>query len=121
VVRAVLDTCILIDHLNGVEAARVEIARHPDAAISIVTWMEVMAGAPPAAEAATRAFLDGFVQIPLDAAVAQAAVRIRQTRRIRLPDAIIAASAEVAGAVLVTRNTKDFDEREPGVRVPYRL
>lgn len=73
--RVVLDTCILIDHLNGIDAARTELALHPAAAISVVTWMEVMAGAPPAGEAATRAFLDGFIQIPLDAAVAEAAVR----------------------------------------------
>lgn len=119
-VKALLDTCILIDHLNGVAEARDEIARYEEPLISVVTWMEVLVGAPPAVEAATRGFLAGFRQVPLDAAVAEAAIRLRRGKRLRLPDAIIAASAEVAGAILVTRNTKDFDAREPGIRVPYR-
>ena len=119
-VKALLDTCILIDHLNGVPEARDEIARHEAPLISVVTWMEVMVGARPELEPATRAFLAGFAQVPLDRAVAEAAVRLRRDRRIRLPDAIIAASAAVAGAALVTRNTRDFDERDAGVRVPYR-
>jgi hypothetical protein len=119
-VKALLDTCILIDHLNGVPEARDEIARYASPLISVVTWMEVLVGARPEVEETTRAFLSGFDQIALDGPVAEAAIRLRRTRRLRLPDAIIAASAEVAGAILVTRNTRDFDEREPGVRAPYR-
>jgi predicted nucleic acid-binding protein len=81
--------------------------------------MEVMAGAPTEAESATRVFLSEFTLIAPDTAVAEAAVRIRRDKRIRLSDAIIAATAEVQGALLVTRNTRDFDERDPGIRVPY--
>lgn len=119
-VKTLIDTCILIDYLNGVPEARDEISRSASPLISVVTWMEVLVGARPEVEPATRAFLAGFAHIPLDRAVAEAAIRLRRSRRIRLPDAIIAASADVAGAVLVTRNTRDFDEKEPGVRVPYR-
>src|SRR4051794_35818282 len=97
-VRALFDTNILIDHLNGVPEAAAEIGRYRDPAISVVTWMEVMAGAPASTEQATRAFLATFDTAPLDADVADAAVRIRRERRIRLPDAIIAATAEVLGA-----------------------
>lgn len=43
-VKALLDTNILIDFLNGVPQARDEIARYRRTAISIITWMEVMAG-----------------------------------------------------------------------------
>ena len=39
------DTCILIDYLRGVPQARTECDRHADRAISIITWMEVFAGA----------------------------------------------------------------------------
>jgi hypothetical protein len=38
-----------------------------------------------------------------------------------LPDAIIRATAEVHQSLLVTRNTRDFDPNEPGVRAPYTL
>ena len=42
-------------------------------------------------------------------------------RRIRLPNAIIWASARRLGGILVTRNTKDFPVDDPGVRVPYSI
>jgi len=48
-------------------------------------------------------------------------VMIRQQRRIRLPDAIVWASAQQHSLLLVSRNTKDFPASEPGVRVPYKL
>ena len=120
-VRAVLDTNILIDHLNGIEAARAEIARYGQPSISVITWMEVMVGAPQSAEAPTRAFLDRFERIDVDETIAEAAVALRREHRMRLPDAIILATARCRGALLVTRNTKDFDPTEPGVRAPYKL
>jgi predicted nucleic acid-binding protein len=40
---------------------------------------------------------------------------------MRLPDAIIWASAKRENALLVTRNIRDFPEHEPGVRIPYRI
>jgi predicted nucleic acid-binding protein len=49
VVKALLDTNILIDFLRGVHVARDELNRYSDKAISVITWMEVMAGAPMAA------------------------------------------------------------------------
>ena len=48
------------------------------------------------------------------------AVELRRERRLRLPDAIIWATARCAGCLLVTRNTGDFPEDEPDVRVPYQ-
>ncbi|MED5606263.1 MULTISPECIES: type II toxin-antitoxin system VapC family toxin [Pseudomonas] len=120
-VKALFDTNILIDYLNGHEQARDELRRHDDPAISIVTWMEVMIGATPATAAATRAFLDSFALVPLDASVAERAVAVRQALRVKLPDAIIKASAEVQGRLLVTRNTRDFPADDVGVRLPYSL
>jgi hypothetical protein len=38
-----------------------------------------------------------------------------------MPDAIILATAEVAGRELVTRNVKDFPSGMRGVRVPYKV
>ena len=117
--RALLDTNILIDHLNGVAAARTEIARYDAPAISVITWMEVMVGAAPDVEAGTRRFLDCFKLVPIDAPVAERAATIRRQTRIRLPDAIIWASAAAHDMLLVTRNTRDFPPDDPGVRVPY--
>jgi hypothetical protein len=41
--------------------------------------------------------------------------------RVKLPDAIVRASASLIHALLATRNTKDFSTDEPGVRIPYQL
>ena len=120
--RALLDTNILIDYLGGVEAARDEIARHDRPLISTITWMEVMVGASDEGEAARlRWFLSGFERVAIDDRVSELAVAIRREHRVRLPDAIIWASARSVGGLLVTRNTKDFPSGDPGVRVPYSI
>jgi predicted nucleic acid-binding protein len=120
-VKALFDTNILIDYLRAVPEAASELQRHEQRAISIVTWMEVLVGAQPQVVAATRSFLGGFDVIGLDGAIAERAVSLRQAHRIRLPDAIIWATAEIHSMLLVTRNTKDFPADLPGVRVPYVL
>ena len=120
-VRPLFDTNILIDYLGGVALARDELGRYPEPAISIITWMEVLIGAKPAVELAARRFLSRFTIVEIDSTVAERAVAIRRSRRVRLPDAIIQASAEVHSMLLVTRNTRDFDGTSPSVRVPYAL
>lgn len=119
--NALLDTNIIIDYLNGVTAARDEIARYPQPSISPISWMEVMVGATPDDEPSIRRFLASFRQVAINHDIAEQAVAIRRTHRLRLPDAIIWASAQREGALLVTRNSKDFPPEEPGVRVPYQL
>ncbi len=120
-VKALFDTNILIDHLNNIRQARSEILRYAQGSISIVTWIEVMVGAMPEHEEATRAGLDDFSVIPLDEHIAEMAVRLRRTRRLKLPDAIIWASARVHGLLLVTRDAKGFPADDPGIRIPYQL
>ena len=121
--KALLDTNILIDYLNGIDAARIEISRYTQPGISPITWMEVMAGVATAAddEPVVRQFLAGFQQISINQDIAERAVAIRRQHRLRLPDAIIWGSAQSENALLVTRNSKDFPPDEPGVRVPYKL
>jgi predicted nucleic acid-binding protein len=115
------DTNILIDYLNGIEEARTELERTADRAISIITWMEIMVGTTPEDEAQVRAFLATFRTLPMTSEVAEQAVVRRRLRKIKLPDAIIQATAETAGRVLVTRNSRDFYAGEPGIRIPYCL
>lgn len=118
----VVDSVILIDYLNGIPHARAELARHRAPAISIITRMEVLVGCADAAEVGVvEGFLAGFTTVPLDGAVAAEAVRLRRERRLRLPDAIVYATARCRSAVLVTRNERDFPTAWPDVRIPYRL
>jgi len=119
-VRALFDTNVLIDYLGGVPAARIELRRYGERAISIVTWMEVMIGARPEVEATTRAFLrDAFAVVALTDEIAERAVSLRRHHRIKPPDAVIWASAQANSMLLVTRNTRDFPTDTPGVRMPY--
>lgn len=120
-VRPLFDTNVLVDYLNAVPEARTELQRYPQKAISIITWMEVMAGAGRDVESSTRAFLKGFEVVALDETIAERAVDLRRRHRIKLPDAIIWATAQTRAMLLVTRNTKDFAADDPSVRLPYRL
>ena len=120
--KVVFDTNILVDYLNGIPAARNELEQYEEVGISMVTWMEVLAGTEDAAEETiTREFLSQFKIQPLDKTVAERAIKIRRQHKLKLPDAIIWATAMELGRVLVTRNTRDFPETNPGIRVPYRV
>ena len=118
---AVFDTNIVIDALNGVGEADDEYSRYERVLISRVTWMEVLIGAE-GDDSELRDFLEShFEIIPLDLAVSETAVQLRREHRLRLPDAIIWATARVNDAVLVTRNTKDFKPEWDGIHLPYTL
>ncbi len=118
----VFDTVILIDALRDVAAAKKELSRRERKWISRVTWIEVMAGAQDDDAAALEEFLHYFSVIELSEEIGRRAAEIRiQHRRIKLPDAIIWASAQTSGRILVTRNSRDFPAQTLGVRIPYSL
>jgi len=118
---AVFDTNIVIDALNGIATADAEYKRYERVLISRITWMEVLVGEQED-DSQLRNFLEShFDIIPLDTAVAETAVQLRRAYHIRLPDAIIWATAQTYEAVLVTRNTRDFNPTWEGIRVPYNV
>jgi predicted nucleic acid-binding protein len=119
VVKAVIDTNVLIDFLQGLVLAQQELARYQSPAISVISWMEVMVGTTASTEQGTRSFLAGFEVLGIDPAIAEQVVQLRRTHRIKIPDAIIWATAKVHQCLLVTRNTRDMDPTDPGIRVPY--
>ena len=83
--------------------------------------MEVMIGTTDATQVDTKLFLATFELLSIDDTVAALAVLLHQTKRIKLPDAIIWATAQTNQRILITRNTKDFAENEPGVIIPYQV
>lgn len=119
---ASFDSNILIDALNDNKAAQAELERVDDRWISRITWIEIMSGATDATYGRTTSMLSAFQIDELDKEIATRAALLRQERRsLKLPDAVIFASALVRGRILVTRNIKDFPARLPGIRVPYTL
>ncbi len=54
-------------------------------------------------------FINDVLVIELEQTIKNKTAEIRKSVKIKLPDAIIAATALVYGMTLVTRNSKDFD------------
>ena len=68
-----------------------------------------------------EALFSSMKRVDLSQIIAKKAVEERKQQGLKLPDAIVLASADIEGCILVTRNTKDFDENDPRVRFPYSL
>lgn len=120
--KVLFDTNILIDHLHGHRAATAVLAAHSGAAISVITWVEVMSGVPTAQEEAMRLWLDRFHLIEVDADIAVYAAALRQERRLDLADALIVATAQASGRTLVTRDRELSSELDdPPCLIPYEL
>lgn len=120
-VKALFDTNILIDYLSGIAQAKAELALYQDKAISIITWMEVQGGTEPHEQARVDDFLRTFETLPIQQDVAVQAVALRKKKNIKLPDAVIWATALASHRILISRNSKDFAANHPGVRIPYVL
>lgn len=115
------DTNIVIDWLKRKSHATAELARYRSHRISRIVWTEVLAGETLDQRDLVRQALANFDTVELDARIALAAADIRYRSRMKLMDAYILATAQVNGAILITRNTKDFPAEMPGIRVPYIL
>lgn len=121
--NALFDTNILIDFLRRVHASKEELDRYrpEEKSISLITWIEVMAGATAETEALTRELLEEFLVFSISEKIAERSAVIRRERRVKLPDAIIWATAQVHDRLLVTRNTRDYPSDSIGVRIPYQI
>ena len=121
--KLLLDSVILIDHFNGNAAATAYLqANQPEAAISVITRVEVLTGFERSAERKAQALLDCFPNLGIDQAIADLAADLRRDHGWKLPDAFQAAIAERHGLKLVTRNRRDFPpQRHRFVVIPYRV
>lgn len=98
-----VDTDIFIDHLRG--AVELKAGRHR-LHYSVITRAELFAGTS-GTDLAARV-LSPFREIPVDRDVAERAGRIKREIGLRMPDALIAATALEHRLGLVTRNAKHF-------------
>jgi predicted nucleic acid-binding protein len=77
--------------------------------VSIISKMEVLRfQAPPQIGAVLSAFFDNSNILPLNDDVVTITIDICKQHKIKLPDAIIAATAVCYHFILMTGNTKDF-------------
>ena len=120
------DTNIFIDMLNGVHEAAVELGSYDFPAISTITYMELRVGqiARPHEVPILEAVLAEFAVLPLDPQITEIAIEIRGNSlvngpKVKLPDAIIGATAAAYGIPIVTRNPTDFSWSGIVVHIPY--
>lgn len=118
------DSNIIIDAQLGLEGAIVEIERAATASgqvwVSRMVWVEVLSKGSVDMVRAARNYLSKFQTDEIDEDICFRAAALRRERpRLKSPDAIILATAQMRGRTLVTRNTRDFPVNMPGVRVPY--
>lgn len=105
--RVLLDTSIVIDILNGVESVA-EIVQGCDVHISVITRVELMSSFKPTPErtAAAEAFIADCNVVQFSYEVQEMSIGIRRDFRLKLPDAIIAATARYLGLQLITADKK---------------
>jgi predicted nucleic acid-binding protein len=119
---AAFDTPVLIDALKGHPEAGAELQRYRQRFISRITWIEVMGKAQPDDAQRAEGFLSHFSVVEVSEEIARCAAQLcGQRPGLSLDNAVILASAQVSGRILITRNTKDFPAAMPGIRVPYTL
>lgn len=105
-----LDSNILIGVLNGDATALAQLqqagANPARCAYSSISRMEVLgwSGITPEQEQATAGLLALMRHIPIDAGIENTVIALRRQRKIKLPDAIIAATARTQGLTLISRD-----------------
>ncbi len=75
-----------------------------------------------AEESFTIELFNSLEQLPITQAVADRVVEYRKVRKVKLPDAIILATARENGCQLITRNVEDFVDLDNQVTIvnPYK-
>ncbi|GHT17697.1 hypothetical protein FACS1894189_4090 [Planctomycetales bacterium] len=115
-----LDSNIIIDYLDKVPAVVrfLDMIEDDMFYVSVITRIELMSypRSTKQSEDAVLEFLSYTEVLPLDVDVETIAIRLRQTTRLKLPDAIVAASAVAVDAVLITNDQRLASTNCSGLR-----
>jgi len=106
--KLLLDTNFIIGLLKSDPAVLAEVSTRTvaiaECSYSAITRMELLGfpGISRDEESIIRQKLERLRDLPLTRAIEDVAISLRQARKIKLPDAVIAATAICAGAELLT-------------------
>ena len=119
--KAVLDSNAIIYASNGTIDAEILLSGKESYFASIITFTEVYSYefTKPAEKKAIDDILDNLEIINLNGNIADQAIAYRKNKqkKIKLPDAVILATAKVLGAELITDNLADFQGIESSVMI----
>ncbi len=123
-IERLIDSVILIDHLNGIDKATHFILNLDPrkSAISVITRAEILTGVRDDEQTEIIHLLDQYRLLIIDKAIADLAANLRRDYGWKLPDDFQAALAKCHKVRLCTRNTKDFNpEKHDFIEIPYTL
>ncbi len=123
-VERLLDSVILIDHLNGIDLATryLDELNVQETAVSVITRAEILTGVHGVDKTSVTSLLDQFELLIIDKTISDLAAELRQEHGWKLPDAFQAALATHHKIKLITRNSKDFRPAiHPFVEIPYQI
>jgi len=112
--RYLLDSNTVIDYIGGLYSAKavqwLNQIIDEEINVSVITKIEVLSFDPDKDDnyPILIEFFEAAKIFELTHEIVNKTILIRQKQKIKLPDAVIAATALVNGLVLVSRNTKDF-------------
>ena len=117
----ILDTNILI-YLSKNELTLSSFVEPGDTLyISVITYMEAL-GFPfknKIEEKLISGLCENLIVLPLSESIVKHVIKLRKSHKIKLPDAIIAATAIENNCVLVTANEGDYRDLHVKLHNPY--
>lgn len=111
--RVLIDTNAVIDYLDTkLPRTSTQLIESNEVRISVITRIEPLGWSNATAKQmkVLEHFVNASIVYNLDELVILKAINLRKTIKIKLPDAIIAATALVHDLKLLTRNISDFDK-----------
>ena len=118
--RFLLDSSVIIDTLNRKLDLLSFLDTFPDceAYISPVVMIEVLSKADMSRheEVSARLLLDSFILAEIDKPICEAAIKIRRSRELRFPDALIAASAIILNATVLSNDSHLLNYQQIGYK-----
>lgn len=108
--RAVIDSNVIIDASKGIVSIEEIVAEYDFLFISIISYIEVLGY--KFTNINEKSLVENIIEnipiINIDKEIADIAIEYRRKFKIKLPDALILATAKITQSVLLTRNINDF-------------
>ncbi len=114
--RYLIDTSAAVKYLNNSLPASaidfLDVKLNKESNISFITKIELLVWNHNNSDnlQTLQKFIHNSVVLPIDDTLAEKTIEIRRNTKIKLPDALIAASALVYGFTLIADNDKDFNK-----------